>query len=130
VRGVRRIHVASAARKAPSELLLDQAAEVARQFEAFDAYRKSRVRARAALRRRVPGFSNEVYDDAIGRSLELIAGARRIAAARARELMAVAMSDDADWAPYVTALDAAVPGFPHDTYEWVIGWVAYWYHLR
>ena len=110
--------------------MLDHAAEVARQFESFGAYGRSRVKARAALRRRAPGFSNEQYGRAIAKATTLFSSAREIASANEAELINLSRVRGTTWGSYPHLLRAAVPGFPLRTYEWVIAWVVYWYHLR
>jgi hypothetical protein len=112
--------------------LLDAAWEVALQFRAHGGY-GSGVRARAALRRRRPGFTDRQYVNALRKGLALFDIAVELVARDARSLLRQ-MDVQAERFPAFHDLAGEArsrcPGFPAATYPAALSWVFYQYHLR
>lgn len=107
--------------------LWDHASDVARRLHAFAAYRSSRARAQAALRRRAPGFSELQYRQSLDRALAMFKAAEVLV--RRHEIAIAKRWPDYDVRPLVGELRRHHPGFARSTYEWVVDWVILYYVL-
>ena len=106
---------------------MEHAADVARYLVGFEAYRGSRARAEAALKRRAAGFSQEEHQRALDEAIAMFRAAEKIVAKAVSS--ARYGGEKHDLRPCVARLERDHPGFPAQTYDWVVNWLHLYYHL-
>lgn len=115
---------------ASHDRLMDHAADVARYLVGFEAYGGSRARALRALRRRAAGFSLAEYEEALDRAVAMFQAAVKIVAKWVSASPSRRAGEEAqDPGPCAAKLSREHPGFPPQTYEWVVDWIHIYFHL-
>jgi hypothetical protein len=111
---------------------LDAAWEVAKPFRAFGAY-GSEEQARAALRRRCRGLTEEQCGNALHKALGLYDTAVELVARDAAALWErtdVRTGRTPDFLALPRELQRRCPGFRITTCRTALAWVFYWHHLK
>jgi hypothetical protein len=108
--------------------LLDAAADVAGNLRAYGSYGASPRKALAALKRRRPGFSPREYQTALDAAIALFDAARSVV----KEYLSAARAPGGARSDLVEACARTLaqrrPGFPSETYDWLVSWVYLYFH--
>jgi hypothetical protein len=108
--------------------LLDHAVDVAGNLLAFDSYNGSQTRAVAALRRRVPGFTDEQYKRALAKAIQMFKTARKVVANNMVKPSREYRESGFDSQVLAGIVRAEEPGFRRSTYAWLVQWIDLYYH--
>jgi hypothetical protein len=109
--------------------LLDVAFDVARRYIEFGEY-GSKERARKALKRRCPGFSEGQYANALDKAVRLLEVSIEVVRERSEALWQRYRAQALRFDDITGEVKVRCGGFRRSTYESAAGWVFFWHHLK
>ena len=103
------------------------AVDVAWRFDAYSSYGQNKATALKALRRRAPGYDNDLCERAFEAALQLCKDCMRVVAENKQHIN---YSGNSDMLPFRTHLSSHVREFGEREVDGMTAMVIYYFHLR